>query len=137
VRLGVAAAVLVLAAGCGGHARSETTVPHAKAKARIHVRLTADSHRPRVGKPWHYEVRVTDAAARPVAALVRLQILFAGVPVGQVGRHRAAKGVWRETIGAEGNAPFPARARGQELVFEAVVTAQGQTVKADYPIKVQ
>ena len=99
--------------------------------------LTADSHHPRVGKPWHYAVRVTDASGRPVPALVHLQILFGGVPVGQVGRHRVADGVWRETIGAGGNAPFPARARGQPLVFEAVVTARGQTVKADYPIVVR
>jgi hypothetical protein len=137
VRLGVAAAVLVLAAGCGGHARSESTVTYAKPKPRIHVRLTADSHHPLVGKPWHYEVRVTDAAGRPVPALVHLQIVFGGVPVGQVGKHRVANGIWRETIGADGNAPFPARARGQPLVFEAVVTAKGQTVKADYPITVR
>ena len=101
------------------------------------MRLTADSHHPRVGRPWHYEVRVTDLAGRPVPARVHLQILFAGVPVGQVGRHRVANGVWRETIGAGANAPFPARARGQPLVFEAVVTARGQTVKADYPITVR
>ena len=99
--------------------------------------LIADSHHPRVGKPWHYEVRVTDAAGRPVPALVHLQILFGGVPVGQVGRHRVASGVWRETIGTGRNAPFPARARGQPLVFEAVATARGQTVKADYPITVR
>jgi hypothetical protein len=101
------------------------------------VLLIADSHHPRVGKPWHYEVRVTDAAGRPVPALVHLQILFGGVPVGQVGRHRVASGVWRETIGTGRNAPFPARARGQPLVFEAVATARGQTVKADYPITVR
>ena len=99
--------------------------------------LIADSHHPRVGKPWHYEVRVTDAAGRPVPARVHLQILFGGVPVGQVGRHRVASGVWRETIGTGRNAPFPARARGQPLVFEAVVTALEQTVKADYPITVR
>jgi hypothetical protein len=125
---------MLLVAGCGSHARP---IHHAKPKPRIHVRLTADSHHPRVGKPWHYEVRVTDASERPVSARVHLQILFGGVPVGQVGRHRVASGVWRETIGAEGNAPFPAGARGQPLVFEAVVTARGQTVKADYPITVR
>ena len=101
------------------------------------MRLIADSHHPRVGKPWHYEVRVTDAAGRPVPALVHLQILFAGVSVGQVGRHRVANGVWRETIGAGANAPFPESARGQPLVFEAVVRALGQTVKVGYSISVR
>jgi hypothetical protein len=126
-------------AGCGGH--PSTTPPAAettpKPKPRIQVHLTADSHHPRVGRPWHYEVRVTDASGRPVPALMHLQIVFGGVPVGQIGRHRVASGVWRETIGADGNSPFPSRARGQPLTFEAVVTAKGQTVKADYPITVR
>ena len=103
----------------------------------IRVRLTADSHHPRVGKPWHYEVRVTDAAGRPVAARIHLQILFGGAVVGQVGRHRVANGVWQETIGTGPNQPFPARARNVPLVFEAIVTADGQTKKAEYRITVR
>jgi hypothetical protein len=99
--------------------------------------LAADSHHPRVDKPWHYEVRVTDAAGKPVPAVVHLQILFGGAPVGQIGRHRVADGVWSETIGAGANAPFPARARGARLVFQAVVTALGQTRKANYWIRVR
>ncbi len=126
-----------MAAGCAGHSAPTRAVGHPKPKPRLHVRLTADSHHPPAGKPWHYEVRVTDAAGRPVPARIHLQILFGGVPVGQIGRHRVANGVWRETIGAGANAPFPPRARGQPLVFEAVVTAKEQTVKADYPITVR
>jgi hypothetical protein len=127
------AGVLVALAGCGGHGPT-TTSP---AKPSVRVSLTADSHRPRVGKPWHYEVGVTDAAGKPVPARLHLQILFGGVPVGQVGRHRVKNGVWRETIGAKGNAPFPARARGVRLVFQAIVTARGQTRKANYWIRVK
>jgi hypothetical protein len=103
----------------------------------IAVRLVGQSHHPRAGKPWHYAVRVTNATGKPVPAEVHLQILFAGVPVGQVGRHRVENGVWRETLGAPGNPPFPARARGQPLVFEAVVKALGQTKKVDYWIRVE
>lgn len=132
----LAGGVLVAAlAGCGGHA-SKTTAPP-QAKPSIHVTLTADSHRPRVGRPWHYEVRVTDAAGKPVPARVHLQLLFGGAPVGQVGRHRVENGVWKETIGAEGNAPFPAQARGVRLVFQAVVRALGQTKKANYWVRVR
>jgi hypothetical protein len=145
VRLSLAPLLLTATlAGCGGHgaatathASMQSTATKPAAAQRIHVRLTAQSHHPRVGKPWSYEVRVSDSAGRPVAARVHLQIVFGGVPVGQVGRHRVANGVWRERIGTDGNAPFPARARGQPLVFEAVVTAKGQTVKADYPITVR
>jgi hypothetical protein len=103
----------------------------------IDVRLTADSHHPLVDKPWHYEIRVTDSTGKPVPARVHLQILFGGAPVGQVGRHRVKNGVWSETIGAKGNPPFPARARGVRLVFQAVVTARGQTRKANYWIRVR
>ena len=132
--VGVLSAVL---AGCGGHGRATTTTAAAKPKPSIRVQLTADSHHPRVGKPWHYEVRVTDVAGRPVTASVHLQILFGGVPVGQVGRHRVANGVWQETIGAGKNQPFPSQARGQPLVFQAAVTAKGQTVRVNYPIRVR
>ena len=79
---------------------------------------------------------MTDAGGKPVAATIHLQILFSGVTVGQVGRHRVANGVWSETIGAGRNAAFPARARGVRLVFEAVVTALGQTKRATYWIRV-
>jgi hypothetical protein len=125
-------------AGCGGHHGPGTTIaPPNPSASGIRVRLTADSHRPRVGKPWHYEVRVTDAAGRPVPATVHLQVLFGGSPVGQIGRHRVKNGVWSETIGGGGNAPFPARAKGVPLVFEAIVKAQGVTKRVRYPIVVR
>ena len=133
----VAAVVAALAGGCGGHGKPERAAQRTQSKPSIAVHLTAQSHHPRVGKPWRYEVRVTDAAGHPVPALVHLQILFGGVPVGQVGRHRVASGVWRETIGRGANPPFPARARGQPLVFQAVVTAKGQTRKANWWIRVR
>ena len=126
-----------LVAGCGGHKATRSARPQPKSKSAIVVRLTAQSHHPRVGKPWRYEVRVTDAAGRPVPATVHLQILFGGVPVGQVGRHRVANGVWRETIGRGANPSFPARARGQPLVFQAVVTAHGRTKMVNYWIRVR
>ncbi len=111
--------------------------PLTRPEPGIRVHLTAQSHHPRVGKPWRYEVRVTDNAGRPVPAAIHLQILYAGVPVGQVGRHLVRSGIWRETIGAGPNPPFPARARGQPLVFQAVVTALGETKRTNYWIRVR
>ena len=133
----VAALGAALAGGCGGHEKIAVATTRPRSGPSIVVRLTAQSHHPSVGKRWSYEVRVTDSAGRPVPATVHLQILFGGVPVGQVGRHRVANGIWRETLGAPGNPPFPARARGQPLVFQAVVTAKGQTRKANYWIPVR
>jgi hypothetical protein len=138
VRLVLGGLVVAALVGCGGHAKKGTTTTRAKPPpSGIRVSLTADSHRPKVGKPWHYEVRVTDASGHPVPATVHLQILFGGTPVGQVGRHHVANGVWSETIGTDGNAPFPARSLGVPLVFEAVVTARGQTRRVRYPIRVR
>jgi hypothetical protein len=131
----VALLLLAALAGCGGHGRVTTTT--ARPKPSIRVSLSADTHHPRVGKPWHYEVRVTDSAGKPVPARIHLQILFGGAPVGQIGRHRVPNGIWSETIGSRGNAPFPARALGVRLVFQAVVTALGQTKTANYWISVR
>jgi hypothetical protein len=130
----VASVVLVTLGGCGGQSAGTRPKP---AAPKIRVRLTADSHRPQVGKPWHYEVHVTDAGGSPVPATVHLQILFNGAPVGQIGRHRVADGIWSETIGTGPNPPFPARARGVPLVFEAVAKARGQVRRVRYPIRVR
>jgi ribosomal protein S30 len=129
--------LLVALAGCGGHGAATTTQTARKPPPKIRVQLAGQSHHPRVGERWSYEVRVTDAAGKPVAFRVHLQFLFGGVPVGQVGRHRVPNGVWRETFGVPGNPPFPERARGQPLVLQAVVTALGETRKVKYWIKVR
>ncbi|MGB2952224.1 MAG: hypothetical protein WBB74_02390 [Gaiellaceae bacterium] len=130
----------LLLAGCGGgkstHPKTTSSVA-TKAAPSIRVTLTAQSHNPRVGKPWRYQVRVTDAAGRPVPADVHSQIVFAGTPVGQIGRHFVKSGIWKETIGGDGNAPFPAAARGHPLVFQVVVTAKGATVTRNWAILVR
>jgi len=136
MRILLAALAVAVLSGCGGHSKPATTTSVSKPAPKIHVRLTADSHHPRVGKRWHYEVRVTNEKGEPIPASIHVQILFGGVPVGQVGRHRVANGVWQETIGAPGNPPFPERARGQPLVFQAIAKALGTTRKVDYWIKV-
>jgi hypothetical protein len=97
----------------------------AVAAPKLHVVVTGQDHHPRVGKRWHYEVRVTNAAGKPVASRIHLQFLFAGVPVGEVGVHAVKSGVWQETFGAPGNPSFPPASRGQRLVLQASATAKG------------
>ncbi|MGB2875475.1 MAG: hypothetical protein WBB76_08380 [Gaiellaceae bacterium] len=136
MRLVLAGVLVVTLVGCGGHSKSATN-SQKPTKPGIRVRLTADSHHPRVGKPWTYEVQVTDTAGKPVAASIHVQIVFGGVAVGQIGRYHVTNGVWRETIGAGANQPFPSRARGVPLAFEAIVKAKGLTRKVDYSIQVR
>jgi len=126
--LSLALAALVLA-GPG------TAAPQAK---KLHVVLSGQSHHPVVGKTWHYDVKVTDAAGKPVACKIHLQMLLAGVSVvGEVGTHVVKNGAWQETIVAKGPNAFPPAAVGEPLVLQATVTAKGYApAKARWPISV-
>lgn len=108
------------------------------ATKKLHVVLSAQSHHPKLGQPWTYRVRVTDAATRkPVACLIHVQVTFNGVPVGEVGRHRVKDGIWKETIPGKGKDAFPPAALGQHVVWRATVTAPGyRRAVANWPISV-
>ncbi len=115
-------AAMALAA-CGGGSPTATTTVQAKA---LRVVVSAQSHHPKLGQPWTYEVRVTDASTgKPVAARIHIQVTFNGAPVGEVGRHRVASGVWRETIPGTGKDAFPPASVGQHVVWHATATAPG------------
>ncbi|MDX6513978.1 MAG: hypothetical protein QOE36_3482 [Gaiellaceae bacterium] len=135
MRRGALALVCFVAAGCGAGG-PKTTVTFASHLRVTSVELTADTHTPKAGAKWSYAVRVTDGRGRPLPARVHLQILFGGAPVGQVGAHRV-RGLWRETLGTPRNPPWPARSRGVPLTFQAVVTANGMTVKRNWWIRVR
>lgn len=137
MRLLLAVVLIAALAGCGGHGKRASTQTTAASQPKLHVVIAGQSHHPLVGKRWHYSVRVTDASGKPVPANIHLQFLFAGVPVGQVGRHHVATGVWSETFGVPGNPAFPARARGQALQLQAIATSNGRTGSATYAITVR
>jgi hypothetical protein len=107
----------------------------------IRVTLTAQNHHPRAsGSPsvqWGYCVRVRTAAGKSVASTIHLQILQGRKPVGQVGFVSLRKGYdhWCASIGGETN-PLLAVPRGKKLIFQAVVRAEGVTVKRNWPIVV-
>lgn len=114
------------------------TTQAAAFKPRPHVVLRGQDHHPRVGKPWSYSVRVTTPSGKPLSCRIHLQILFGGTPVGQIGVHVVKNGVWKETIGKGANEPFPAAARGQHLVLQAIVTVKGYaTAKVGWSITVR
>ena len=126
--------VLVALGGCGGSSTKPKTPSVAPSAKRLRVVIVGENHRPLVGRKWHYEVRVT-AGGKPVSCRIHLQFLFGGAPVGQVGRHALAVGVWRETFGVGINPPFPPAARGQSLVLEATATKPGyRSAHAGWPV---
>ena len=140
-RILVLASVLLVAAACGGTSKSSataTTTAAPTAKAKLHVVLKGQDHHPVVGKTWSYSVRVTNAAGKPVACKIHLQMLLAGMSVvGEVGVHVVRNGVWKETIVAHGPDAFPPASVGQPLVLRATVTAKGYAgAKANWAIAV-
>jgi hypothetical protein len=123
--------VVVAVGGFVGSAAEPETMPTPK---RLSVVILGENHRPVVGRKWHYEVRVT-AGGKPVSCRIHLQFLFSGLPVGEVGRHTLADGVWRETFGVGINPPFPPASRGQSLVLEATATKPGyRSGRAGWPV---
>ena len=64
MRIVLAAALIAALAGCGGHGKSTSTQTAAATNPapQLPVASLGQSHHPRVGKRWHYQVRVTDGA---------------------------------------------------------------------------
>jgi hypothetical protein len=94
--------------------------------------LVAPTHRPQVNHPWPITIRATNLEGRPIRARLTMRILLGSLPVGKVdnGRVYTFTGSWREKKGQE--IKFPPASRGQRLVFQALVTAKGRTIKLNY-----
>lgn len=137
----VPAGVLAIAllAGCGGakQAAAPSTTAPARAVPPFRVTIAGATHTPRANAAWPVTIRVTDASGKPVAARLKMRILFGGAPVGQVDNGRVYRfvGSWREQPGQE--ITWPASAVGQPLTFQAVVTAKGRTRRVDFAVRVR
>jgi hypothetical protein len=139
MRRAIALALVLFAAGCGSHpstkgatSRAATSAPNG---SPVRVTISAVTHHPRVNALWPVTVRVTNAAGQPISATLTMRILFSGTPVGKVdnGRVYHFVGSWREKKGQE--ITWPAASRGQPLQFEAIVKAQGRSVKRTWAIR--
>ena len=115
MRLGLALSLIALVLAPAAGAASFTAT------------LRAPTHTPRVNARWRYEVRVADAAGRPLRATITVQIVD---PFGiahpvefdcckrSIVGHRIS-GVFRDAV------EWPPEARGFKLTFRVTVTARG------------
>jgi hypothetical protein len=122
--LAVALAALALAVPAGG-------------STPFHASLKAFTHTPRVNAKWRYEVRVVDAAGRPLRATITVQLVdpFGGVhPVEfdcckrNIVNH-PIRGVFREAV------EFPPESRGFRLTFRVLVRTAGRRALLTYWIR--
>jgi len=129
--VGLAIAALVLAAA-------------ATAATPLRATMTTSSTTPVVDEPWRYTVRVKDAAGKPLAAKMRLQILFGTVVVGcwkgtaMTQCTGANAGTWIAFKGKRtGVIVWPVQSLGIKLTFQAVVVAERRTLRLRAAVTVQ
>jgi hypothetical protein len=109
-----------------------------KSPGRLRVTLTAENHDPHPrndpGWQWGYCVRVRTATGRSI----HLQILMGGSRVAALGYVSLLKGYdhWCAAVGGEDNVLLGVP-RGKQLVFQAVVKAEGVLVRRNWPFVVR
>jgi hypothetical protein len=138
MRRAAALALVLFAAGCGGgHTSKNALTTGSDTVPPVRVTISASTHHPRANAPWPVTVRVTNATGQPIAARLTMRILLSGTPVGKVdnGRVYHFVGTWREKKGQE--IKWPTASRNQPLAFQAIVRAQGKTVKKTVAITVR
>ena len=130
-RVGLAVAVLALASS-------------AAAANPVRATMTTSSARPVVDQPWRWTVSVKNAAGKPIAARMRLQILLGQTVVGcwkgtaMTQCSGANAGTWITFKGRRSAIiTWPAQSVGIKLTFQAVVVAAKQTLRLRSPVTVQ
>jgi len=107
----------------------------------IRVALTAQNHHPRASHSpsvhWSYCVRVRTASGASVASRIRIQVV-SGRTAWKIAVISLRKGYdhWCQAIGGEASI-LNTLPIGRKLIFQAVVTAEGVTVKRNWPIVVR
>ena len=107
-----------------------TTTP-APPKKPFKIALTTDGHSPRVGRPWHFTVRVTDLHGRPLPGTVKPHVLLSGRVIDTIGWFGFSNGTFKHDIG------WTSVKKGQPRVLRFEVDANGSAKNVDYPILVK
>jgi hypothetical protein len=118
--------------------------PAAAASAPVKASLRTSSATPVVDEPWRWTVTVKSSAGKPLAARMRLQILFGGIVVGcwkggeMTQCTGGAAGSWIAFKGTKkGVLTWPQQSVGPKLTFQAIVSAGGRTIRLRTPVAVQ
>jgi hypothetical protein len=118
-----------------------TTAAASANPSPIRVTLTAQNHHPRASHSpsahWSYCVKITTAAGESVASKIRIQVVSART-VRRIAMISLRKGYdhWCQAIGGEASI-LNTLPIGRKLFFQAVVTADGVTVRRNWPIIVR
>lgn len=96
----------------------------------VHATLRGQNHHPVAGKPWYYEVRVTDSKGRPLDGIVTTEFTFDGIVEGKETppTHELKDGVLKDEL------TFPAEAEGHPIDLQTVVKTKDGTVTLDWPV---
>lgn len=110
----------------------------------VKARLTTSTPTPVVDETWRWTVVVKDGKGRPLAAKMKLQILFGTLVVGCWKGTAIAQcsgsnpGTWILFKGKRtGALTWPALSIGQKLTFQARVTSGGKTILLRAPVTVR
>jgi hypothetical protein len=102
----------------------------------IRVTISSPTHHPKVNVGWPVTITVTNAAGKPVAGTLTMDV-FAGAagtyPIDS-GAHYHFVGRWHEP--ASNLITWPVTSEGYPLAFEVIVKAQGETVRKRWAIDV-
>ena len=110
----------------------------------VRATLKTSSATPVAGQPWRWTVTVKDAAWKPLAARIRLQILVGVTVVGCWKGGAMAQcldgslGQWISFKGKRnGILTWPAQSVGVKLTFRAIVVTAKRTLRLRAPVTVK
>lgn len=112
---------------------SKATTTTASLKPPVQATLVGDNHDPKVNRPWHYTVTVTDSAGHKLSGTETTHYTFGGVVVGteQPTNVKFTNGVYHDTL------EFPSAAVGHPLDVQVVVHTSIGSKTVDWAIQVK
>jgi hypothetical protein len=132
----VAVFVVAFAAACGSSSgkKNATTTRATTTPAKLPFKavISAPSHHPVMNRNWPITVTVSNLSGKPIAATLQMNVLLGSVQVGQIDNGKIYHFVGRH----HENIVWPQQAVGNALTLQAVVKANGKTMKLPWAVSV-